>query len=96
MALTKAQAISIISQIQDSALDLSPIVAQMPRGHSAVEEWENSVFKHGAEFGAMGALMLAFDITPQDLGWTTEDFALQKTFESLWEQGDRYHAKPPE
>ncbi len=67
---TKQDAIAYIKNIQSGGFDRTEI--QIPMGKIAADVWESSKFQYGMENGAILALMVAFDISLDDLGYPSD------------------------
>lgn len=70
--MTRADAIAFIKDIQTgskSADDFDDEATGLLelRGWAAESLWEDEVFRYGMEYGAIAALMIAFNITAEDL-----------------------------
>ena len=67
---TKQDAIAYIKEIQSGRFDrFDP---DIPRGKIAADLWESAKFGYGMENGAILALMKAFDISLEDLGYPSD------------------------
>lgn len=67
---TKTDAIQFIKDIQSGNFDRD--MPDIPRGLVAADIWNDSRFGYGMENGAILALMLAFDISLADLGYSPD------------------------
>ena len=61
----KYEAIKFIKKIQSGQFDREQI--EIPKGVAAIDLWDDSKFTYGMEYGAILALMVAFDISMKDL-----------------------------
>lgn len=69
--MDRMEAIKWIKSIQNGGFNKHEI--EVPRGEIAVMYWEDGKFDLGMEYGAIIALMKAFDISKEDLCVITED-----------------------
>jgi len=65
--MTKKQAIKWIKEIQNGKFDRNEIVFKIPRGSIAIDKWNDVLFSYGMEYGAIHALMKAFNISEIEL-----------------------------
>lgn len=65
--MTKNQAIEWIKKIQTGEFDRNMIINEIPCGLIATNNWNDSMFAYGMEYGAIMALMVAFEISKSDL-----------------------------
>jgi len=64
--MTKQQAITKIKLIQSGGYDRSSFPSNL-RGRVAIKYWPDPMFQYGMEYGAIHGLMMAFNITEEDL-----------------------------
>jgi len=68
--MDKREAIQLIEDIQyGGSLFDKNIVPECMRGEIAKDQWYDTIFSFGAEYGAIAAIMMCFDITEKDMGW---------------------------